>query len=56
MARPAEEMASAPRGLLLVHATVSLGGHVLAPLVARYLQRYPQVAIDLALADREEAV
>jgi DNA-binding transcriptional LysR family regulator len=49
----AEEMASGPRGLLRVHATVSLGAHVLAPLVARYLQRYPHVAIDLVLADRD---
>jgi DNA-binding transcriptional LysR family regulator len=49
----AEEMASEPRGLLRVHATVSLGAHVLAPLIARYLQRYPQVEIDFVLADRD---
>ncbi|HKS58774.1 MAG TPA: LysR family transcriptional regulator [Steroidobacteraceae bacterium] len=49
----AEEMASEPRGLLRVHATVSLGAHVIAPLVARYLKLYPQVSIDLMLADRD---
>jgi DNA-binding transcriptional LysR family regulator len=48
----AEEMTSEPRGLLRVHATVSLGAEVLAPLVARYLQRYGKVEIDLVLADR----
>jgi DNA-binding transcriptional LysR family regulator len=49
----AEELASEPRGLLRVHATVSLGTQVIAPLVARYLQLYPQVTIDLMLADRD---
>jgi DNA-binding transcriptional LysR family regulator len=49
----AEEMTGEPRGLLRVHATVSLGAHVLAPLVARYLQTYRQVTIDLVLADRD---
>src|SRR6185295_1928639 len=49
----AEEMTSEPRGLLRVHATVSLGAHAIAPLVARYLQTYSQVTIDLVLADRD---
>lgn len=49
----AEEMASEPRGVLRVHATVSLGAHVIAPLLARYLKLYPQVSIDLMLADRD---
>jgi DNA-binding transcriptional LysR family regulator len=46
-------MAGEPRGLLRVHAPVSLGAHMLAPLLARYVRRYPQVEIDFVLADRD---
>lgn len=48
-----EEVASEPRGALRVHAPVSLGVHVLSPLLAKYLQRYRDVTLDLVLADRE---
>jgi DNA-binding transcriptional LysR family regulator len=48
----AEEMMQEPRGLLRVHAPVSFGAHVLAPLIARYLQRHRKVEVDLVLADR----
>lgn len=48
----ADEMRASPRGLLKVHAPVSFGSQRLAPALAHYLDRYPQVQVDLALADR----
>lgn len=41
-----------PRGRLRINAPVSFGTHTLTPVVGRYLQRYPQVEIDLVLNDR----
>ena len=48
----ADEMRATPRGVLRVHAPVSFGTQRLAPALADYLSRYPDVDIDLALADR----
>jgi DNA-binding transcriptional LysR family regulator len=41
-----------PSGKLRVHATTSFGQHHLAPLIARYRKRFPEVVIDLVLAQR----
>lgn len=41
-----------PRGLVRVTAAMSFGQQVLAPAVAAYLARYPQVRVDLLLLDR----
>ena len=46
------EASAAPRGLLRINAPVTFGTHGLVPLVTRYLQRYPEVEIDLVLSDR----
>lgn len=47
----AGDLQSAPRGLLRVTAPVSFGTHCLAPLIADYLKKYPEVSIDLSLDD-----
>ncbi len=41
-----------PRGRLRVMTPVSFGVHVLAPACAEYLNKYPEVAIDLVVSDR----
>ncbi|WP_047392984.1 LysR family transcriptional regulator [Chitinibacter sp. ZOR0017] len=41
-----------PRGTLQITAPVSFGTHCLTPLLAKYLQQYPQVNIDLQLSDQ----
>lgn len=41
-----------PSGRLRVHGTTSFGQHHLAPLIARYSKRFPEVMIDLVLAQR----
>jgi DNA-binding transcriptional LysR family regulator len=41
-----------PSGKLRIHATTGFGQHHLAPLVARYNKRFPDVLIDLVLAQR----
>ena len=46
------EARAAPRGVLTINAPVTFGTHGLVPLVTRYLQRYPEVEIDLVLSDR----
>ena len=43
---------AAPRGRVTVNASVSFGHHVLVPLVARFLERHPQVTLDIVLTDR----
>ena len=48
----ANELLTAPRGLLKIHAPVSFGSQRLAPALAHYLARHPEVSIDLALSDR----
>jgi len=44
--------AALPSGRLRIHATTSFGQHYVAPLIARYSQRFPDVLIDLVLAQR----
>ncbi|RFU49468.1 LysR family transcriptional regulator [Paraburkholderia sp. DHOC27] len=41
-----------PSGKLRVHATTGFGAHHLAPLIARYNKRFPEVLIELVLAQR----
>ena len=41
-----------PSGEMRGHATTSFGQHHLAPLIARYNRRFPDVLIELALAQR----
>jgi DNA-binding transcriptional LysR family regulator len=45
----AGDMQTVPRGQLRVTAPVSFGTHRLAPAVADYLVKYPEVSIDLSL-------
>ena len=42
-----------PRGHLRVQSTTGLGIQLLAPLVARYTELYPQVNVDLTLSQRQ---
>ncbi|MBN3725387.1 LysR family transcriptional regulator [Burkholderia sp. Ac-20379] len=44
--------ARCPSGRLRVHATAGFGRHYLVPRLARYRERYPEVTIDLTLAQR----
>ncbi len=46
-----ERSRSAPQGLLRISAPVTLGNHVVAPLVADYQLAHPQVRVDLLLND-----
>lgn len=48
----AHDMRSQPKGVLRVNAPVTFGAHSLAPFVTRYLDRYPDMQIDLTLSDR----
>lgn len=48
----AEAMRAAPRGLLRVSAPVTFGSQRLAPAVADYLARHPEVSVELVLNDR----
>ncbi|WP_028455703.1 LysR substrate-binding domain-containing protein [Chitinilyticum litopenaei] len=41
-----------PRGLLRISAPVTLGGVAIAPLLAGYLVRYPQVQVELMLSNQ----
>jgi DNA-binding transcriptional LysR family regulator len=42
---------AAPRGRLRVNSYVPFGQHRLIPLLPRFLQRYPEIAVDLVLTD-----
>jgi len=42
---------AAPRGKLLVSASVPFGLHRLLPVLPEFLERYPQVLVDLSLTD-----
>ena len=46
------DLSATPRGRLRVNAPVSFGAHRVAPLVTRYLRAYPDVDVELTLADR----
>jgi DNA-binding transcriptional LysR family regulator len=41
-----------PRGKLRVHAITGIGVHYVVPAIRQYQQRYPDVSIDLTLAQR----
>lgn len=53
--RAAEDAAAllsgAPRGLLRVNASVTYGSLKLAPVVAAFMRRYPEVRVELTLSD-----
>lgn len=46
------ESRATPRGKLRISAPITFGSHALAPLLPRYLQEHPEVAIDLSLSNR----
>ena len=46
-----ERSRAVPQGLLRLSAPFTLGNHVIAPLVADFLQRHDQVRVDLQLTD-----
>lgn len=48
----AREMQTSPRGRLRVSCPVIYGTRVLAPIIANYLDRYPEVHVELSLNDR----
>lgn len=48
----AQDLQTAPRGLLRVNAPVTFGSYSLTPMLTRYMRRYPEVAVDLTLTDR----
>ena len=41
-----------PRGRVSINTSTSFGTQVLLPLVPRFMERYPQLALDIALTDR----
>ncbi|MGH8855560.1 MAG: LysR substrate-binding domain-containing protein, partial [Telluria sp.] len=47
-----EHQAAAPRGLLRVTAPVVFGRRHVAPVVTKFLLRYPETQVDLVLSDR----
>lgn len=52
--REAEQCAAAgeaPRGRLRINANVPFGTHFLLPLLPRFLARYPDISVDVALSD-----
>lgn len=52
MESTASEMRTAPRGVLRVNAPISFGSMQLVPALGGYLDKYPEVQIDLTLNDR----
>jgi DNA-binding transcriptional LysR family regulator len=48
----AEETLRSPRGTLRVATSSAFGSYSLAPAVVRFMKRYPEVSVDLVLADR----
>lgn len=48
----AQNLQLAPAGKLRISAPVTFGTEALMPALAMYLQRYPEVSVDVALCDR----
>ena len=48
----ASDAQARPTGKLKVHAMTGIGQHCVVPSVGRYLQRYPDVKVELTLAQR----
>jgi DNA-binding transcriptional LysR family regulator len=48
----AEEALQAPRGRLRVASSIAFGSHSLTPAVVRFMEKYPDVAVELVLSDR----
>lgn len=48
----AQQLQLAPTGRLRISAPVSFGTEALMPVLPEYLERHPQVSIDLSLSDR----
>ncbi len=48
----AREMQTSPRGRLRVSCPVTYGTRALVPVLASYLDRYPEVQVELSLSDR----
>ena len=48
----AREMRASPRGRLRVSCPITYGTHALMPVLANYLNRYPDVQVELSLNDR----
>jgi len=46
-----QEMSVEPRGTLRIGTPVAMGSSIIAPLVAQYQQRFPQVAIELRVSN-----
>jgi DNA-binding transcriptional LysR family regulator len=51
-AERAATIAAAPRGRVTINTSFAFGTQVLVPLVPRFLEQHPQVALDIALTDR----
>jgi DNA-binding transcriptional LysR family regulator len=49
----ASDAQARPSGKLKVHAMTGIGQHCVVPVVGRYQQRYPEVKVELTLAQRE---
>ncbi len=48
--------AGKPRGLLRVHCGSAFGLHQMAPAVPRFLERHPEIRLDLTIADRPQVL
>lgn len=51
-ARAVEDLNSRPRGTLKIAASVAFGTLHIAPAMAEFLEKYPQLDIDMAITDR----
>jgi len=48
----AMDMKVTPSGVIRVNAPVTFGSYALSPFITRYLERYPDVQVELTLSDR----
>ncbi len=46
------QASASPRGLLRLHCGYAFGMHQLAPAIPRFLERHPQVELDIAISDQ----